>query len=138
MNIKQLRKIIKREVVNLKEQVGNPNIPGGNTGNQNLCDNDDFLQCSENHDLNGRFVNGQPMAFLERMWNKSYGAQTYTDDIACNFLNKTTNRHINQHSTGLGGPQSNRPMGPKWLEQKQSKIDFLNCVMPICGCDATP
>ena len=130
MNIKQLKKIIKREVINLKEQV----IPPGNTGGTS-CDNNDFLQCSQNVDLEGRFVHHQPTTFLERMWQKSYGAASFTDDKACHYLGKRNQHHLNQLSTGLGGPNSDRPMGPKWVNQKQSKVDWYECIMPICHCD---
>ena len=100
----------------------------------NSCTESDFDDMSNQNDLPGLFVNGNPTAFVNRMWDK-YEAKGCPSDGG--FFLKILERHDSQLNAGMGGPQSNKPMGPKWKDQKQSKIDFLQDVISNC-CPADP
>ena len=111
-NIKALNKIN-----NLSEQTSQ------------MCDGAKFNDIANNQDLSGLFVNGNPTNFINRMLAK------YEDkgcDIDGGVFAKIKMKHEDHMSSGLGGPQGNKPMGPKWRDQKQSKINFLNEVIDTC------
>tara|TARA_R110000803_G_scaffold188249_1_gene250653 strand:- start:74 stop:727 length:654 start_codon:yes stop_codon:yes gene_type:complete len=99
------------------------------SGSGAKCTQQDFNDMSYANDLPGLFVNGNPTNFINNMWNK-YEAKGCPQDGG--FFLKILEKHDNQLQLGMGGPNSNKPMGPKWKDQKQSKIDFLQDVINDC------
>tara|TARA_R110002153_G_scaffold223229_3_gene375660 strand:+ start:302 stop:790 length:489 start_codon:yes stop_codon:yes gene_type:complete len=98
------------------------------------CSQQDFNDISDSNDLPGLFVNHNPTNFINNMWNR-YQAKGCPQDGGV-FL-KILEKHSNQLQSGMGGPNGNKPMGPKWKDQKQSKIAFLQNVIDDC-CPADP
>lgn len=101
----------------------------GNNGGSNACELS-FDSCAQTHDLAGNFVNNDPSAFLTRMENR-YNTK------GCPHLQKIRDRHQDHLNTGIyiGANHPNgTQMGPKWIAQKQSKVNFLNCILngPCC------
>jgi hypothetical protein len=94
------------------------------------CSQQDFNNMSDNLGLPGLFVNGNPTNFINNMYNK-YSNKGCEPD-GSKFLLKVLNKHEDHMSSGMGGPQGNKQMGPKWKDQKQSKIDFLKQVIQDC------
>jgi len=90
-----------------------------------------FDSCATQADLQGNFVNNDPSTFLTRMENR-YSTK------GCPHLVKIRDRHQGHLNTGIyvGANHPNgKQMGPKWITQKQSKVDFLNCILngPCCN-----
>jgi hypothetical protein len=105
---------------------GNP-CDGQGTG----CDFSPSGGCATLHDLQGRFVNNMPNNFLANMYNG------YNNN-GCPFLHNRLQHHsdmINSNPQTFYGP--NNPQGyvnpgPLWVNQKQSKVDFLQCIIAAC------
>ena len=98
------------------------------------CTQDDFNDMSASNDLPGLFVNGNPTNFINNMFNR-YELNGCPQDGG--FFLKILEKHSIQLQSGMGGPNSNKPMGPRWKAQKQSKISFLQNVIDDC-CPADP
>jgi len=111
-NVKSLKKIN-----NITEQQSLP------------CNQQDFDNIADQHDLSGLFVNGNPTNFISRMLTKY---QNKGCDSTGGVFQKIKDKHDGHLASGMGGPQGNKPMGPKWKAQKESKTLFLNTLMDTC------
>tara|TARA_Y100000593_G_scaffold42086_1_gene80652 strand:- start:191 stop:1027 length:837 start_codon:yes stop_codon:yes gene_type:complete len=87
--------------------------------------------CATTHQLTTRFVNNNPTNFINNMENG------YTTR-GCPFLQNRYNRHLGMINSnpqtfyGPNNPQGYVNPGPLWVNQKQSKVDFLACVIAAC------
>ena len=118
-----------------------PNCPQGwiPSGSANPCDDVDGCDpatmfnvnagCAASADLTGNWAgpNG-PGQFLINMQN-GYS------QFGCPFFNARLVVHQGHLSTGIYIGQNHptgTPMGPAWIQQKQSKVDWLNCIIASC------
>ena len=116
-------------VVGPDQPFEDPDDPIGDDGTTNsACSFDLNSSCAVTHDLVNRFVNNNPTNFLNNM------EDGYTTN-GCSFLVNRIQNHQNQINNNLffgpNNPQGAVP-GPNWINQKQSKVDFLNCVYQAC------
>ena len=93
------------------------------------CDQS-FGTCATQHDLQGNFVNNNPTNFINNM-------ETKYNTGGCITLEKIRDRHQRHLNTGIYVGQNHpqgKQMGPKWITQKTSKVNFLNCIIsgPCC------
>lgn len=105
-----------------KDPVEDPDEPGQG------CEFELTSVCTTLHDLQGRFVNNNPVNFLQNMENG------YTTK-GCSFFDNRLQVHTGHLSTGIYVGQNHpngKQMGPAWTNQKQSKVDWLNCIKQKC------
>jgi len=102
---------------------------GGTTTTTDPCDFTVGGNCASNAGLPNSFVNNNPSTFLANM-------QTRYTDKGCPHLQKILDRHQGHLNTGIHAP-TGKTMGPNWIVQKQSKVDFLQCILdgPCCNDD---
>ena len=105
-----------------KDPVEDPDEPGQG------CEFELTSVCTTLHDLQGRFVNNNPTNFLQNMEN-GYSTK------GCPFFDNRLQVHMGHLSTGIYVGQNHpngKQMGPAWTNQKQSKVDWLNCIKQKC------
>ena len=133
--------------------IGNqfPDPPGCPQGwqvdiGQDPCGEKPLMGCELELTINGSCAQGagMPNSFVGNMVNSVFfqNMSSGYNQFGCNFFNTVRTKHQNMINTGIA-INANHPtgtqMGPLWIAQKQSKVDYLTCMLngPCCTTSTT-
>tara|TARA_B100002019_G_scaffold205618_1_gene178373 strand:+ start:585 stop:1268 length:684 start_codon:yes stop_codon:yes gene_type:complete len=115
-----------------------PKPPSGDSGDNLQLSNfaSHKKTCATQAGMPGTFVNQDASTFISAM-------ETGHATQGCSFLYNRLQMHQDQLATGMyigtNHPAPGTPMGPLWQAQKQSKVDFLQCIIgKICVAGPKP
>ena len=113
-----------------------PKPPSGGSGDTLSNFASHKKTCAKQAGMPETFVNQDASTFISAMEN---GHATQ----GCSFLYNRLQMHQDQLATGMyigtNHPAPGTPMGPLWQTQKQSKVDFLKCIIEkICVAGPKP
>jgi len=109
---------------------------------QDPCGESPLIGCELELTVNGSCAQaaGMPNSFVGNMVNSVFfqNMSSGYNQFGCSFFNAVKTKHEGMISTGIA-VNANHPngiqMGPLWIAQKQSKVDYLICMLngPCCN-----
>lgn len=112
-------------------------------GTVDPCGESPVKPCDIQLTLNGSCAQnaGMPNSFVGNMTNSAFfqNMDNGFRRFGCRFFVAVRQKHQDMIDSGMAvngnHPAPGTPMGPLWIAQKQSKIDYLNCMLngPCCS-----
>jgi len=112
------------------------------TGGDILIDKPTITGCELELTLGGNCAQmaGMPNSFVGNMTNAPFfqNMSNGYNQFGCSFFNAVRTKHQNMINSGIvinsNHPAPGTQMGPLWIAQKQSKVQYLTCMLsgPCC------